>query len=141
MLLVVVQEVQRELADKESSIVQANVRVQLGQQEAMELRAKTEEWRVACATTQQQLKSKTTSLEAVEQRLAAQEEELVELRGRVAESKPAGEGEVKLLKAQLMKAQLDKNALKSQLDAKVADNAQLSAMCDELLQSMEASKA
>jgi chromosome segregation ATPase len=136
-----VQELHRDVADKESLVVQANVRVQLGQQEAMELRAKTEEWRVACATTQQQLKTKVASLEASEQRVAAQEQELNELRSKVSESQPAGENEVKLLKAQLMKAQLDKKALQTQLDAKVADNASLSAMCDELLQQMESSKS
>jgi hypothetical protein len=42
-------------------------------QEAMELRTKTEEWRVACATTQQQLKSKQAAMAEMEARFAKQE--------------------------------------------------------------------
>ncbi len=47
---------------------------------------------------------------------------------------------MRVLRAQVQKAELEKKSLRTELDSKVAENAQLSAMCDELLQTLEKSK-
>ena len=47
---------------------------------------------------------------------------------------------MRLLKAQLQKADLDREALRNEVKAKVGENQQLQNMCDELMSLLESKK-
>lgn len=127
--------------DKESALVQANVRVNLGRQEVMEQRSEMDKYKFNYHTEHQKCLTQEKRLKELEASVEKQNAELHELRLKVSQSVPASDQETRVIKAQLQKALIDKNAIKAQLEAKELDNKQLSAMCDELLQSMEASKS
>jgi hypothetical protein len=133
---------EKALAEQESSFVQVNVKSQLSNQEATELRRHLEEYKVSLATAQQLAKAKAAEAADAQARLGAAEGEAAKLKLQSAAARSAEPGpDVRLLKAQLQKADLDREALRNEVKAKVGENQQLQNMCDELMSLLESKKS